>query len=90
MRIPLPWPKKGFDGKWYWAKLEVLYASTQMEILNKRCDEIAQARKKESTVNYEKQLKSKSLRKCRGHKEPKKPIYNERGQCSICGGYRYE
>jgi hypothetical protein len=89
MRIPLPWPKKGFDGEWYWAKLEIFYMSTQNEILNKRADEIAKAKRKEGMTNFLKQLKSKSLRKCRGHKKDKTPTYNEQGQCSICGGYKY-
>jgi hypothetical protein len=89
MRIPLPWPKKGFDGKWYWAKLAVFYTSTQDEVLNKKADEITQAKRKEVTANYEKQLRSRSLRKCRGHKESKLAVYNEKGQCSVCGGYKY-
>ena len=88
MDILLPWKKRGWDGKKHRAKLRIQYFTTQIDeglcFIDKRLRDLV----KQKEVNYDKQLKNKSLRKCRGHK--KEAIYNEKGQCNICKGYKYD
>jgi hypothetical protein len=88
MRIKLPWKKLGWDGKKHKAQLVIYLETTQQEELMSAMRENQSKQAKEKETNFNKQLSNKSLRKCRGHKK-KFPVYDDKGQCSICGGYKY-
>lgn len=88
MEIKLPWKKLGWDGKKHRAKLTILYWHTQQEEIMEAMIKNQALKAQENETNFNKQRANKSLRKCRGHKK-KHPVYDEKGQCSICGGYKY-
>lgn len=77
---------KGSDGKLYNEILTIELGHDQQEQTFKRSREF-QEKKQEHKKNSHKKRAKGGLRKCSGHKFPKTPIYSNKGQCNICGGY---
>ncbi len=86
MRIYLPWKRKGYDGSYYQAVLEVVYDHTQNEEMFKKAQELEFEHRQNEIRHFE--IKKKSgLRRCPGHKHST-PL--ARGQqCGVCGGWVY-
>lgn len=89
MKIYLPFKTRGFDGIWYWSFIYFRFDNLQNDYLFNLSKNKQQEENNKIDIKLKKRIKNKSVLKCKGHKLPKKPIYDDNSQCSICGGFKY-